>query len=354
LSSAAAGHLTHTEIYQQPELWPDTAERVKRKTGDGGLFSPNLACILTGAGSSAYAARAIEAAFPGGRAVPSTDLLVDAPDFGPEGVLISLARSGDSPESVGVIRRMRRLFPQVRHVAITCNAEGQLARFAGVTAIVLDSRTNDRSLVMTSSFSNMVLAGLCLRHSREIAVALPTLASRVKQNLAALNSTAQAIAAEPVSRAVILSSAPMIGWGQEASLKIIEMTAGRIPALAETFLGLRHGPMSFLRPDTLVLSILSSDPLTRRYEEDLLSELRAKKLGRIVGIAAGDARRDLFDQTAPAMAPELPDQLRTPFEIVFPQLLAYHLSLRAGLDPDNPSPGGVINRVVQGVRIYED
>jgi len=28
------------------------------------------------------------------------------------------------------------------------------------------------------------------------------------------------------------------------------------------------------------------------------------------------------------------------------------LSLGIGLNPDNPSPNGVINRVVQGVRIY--
>jgi tagatose-6-phosphate ketose/aldose isomerase len=132
------------------------------------------------------------------------------------------------------------------------------------------------------------------------------------------------------------------------------MTAGRITVLAETHLGLRHGPMSFLRPDTLVVSLQSSDPRHRRYEEDLLDELRGKKLGRIIGIAADDSRRGLLHVAVPAMAAELPDSLRTPFEIVFPQLLAYHLSLREELNPDSPSPGGVITRVVQGVRIYED
>jgi tagatose-6-phosphate ketose/aldose isomerase len=112
--------------------------------------------------------------------------------------------------------------------------------------------------------------------------------------------------------------------------------------------------MSYLRPDTLVVSLLSSDPRQRRYEEDVLDELRAKKLGRIIGIASDNARRGSFHETVPAMAPELPDNLRTPFEIVFPQLLAYHLSLREDLNPDSPSPGGVITRVVQGVRIYEE
>jgi len=54
----------------------------------------------------------------------------------------------------------------------------------------------------------------------------------------------------------------------------------------------------------------------------------------------------------PAVLPDAPDDLRTPFEILIPQLLGYHLSLRIGLNPDNPSPDGIINRVVQGVKIH--
>jgi tagatose-6-phosphate ketose/aldose isomerase len=52
------------------------------------------------------------------------------------------------------------------------------------------------------------------------------------------------------------------------------------------------------------------------------------------------------------MAPDLPDDLRAPFEITFPQLLAYHLSLASQLDPDNPSPDGVITRVVQRFQLH--
>lgn len=348
--SETIGSLTRAEIFQQPDLWPDTFERVADTVDP---FPSDRPCVITGAGSSAYAALAIQAAFPAAKAVPSTDLLVGALPFGPGGILVSLARSGDSPESAAVIRKVRRLFPEVRHFAITCNADGQLARFPGVTAIILDPRSNDRSLAMTSSFSNLVLAGLCLRHAREIGWVLPNVCGRVKENLAALDAKAQALAGEGVSRVAILASAPMMGWAQEASLKILEMSAGRVPVLAETHLGLRHGPMSFLRPDTIVLSLLSSDPLRRRYEEDLLEELRTKGLGRIIAITSDAAPGLAFGEAVPAMAPELPDNLRTPFEIVFPQLLAYHLSLRAGLNPDNPSPDGFITRVVQGVRIHE-
>ena len=111
--------------------------------------------------------------------------------------------------------------------------------------------------------------------------------------------------------------------------------------------------MAFVRPDTLVLCLLSNDPLRRLYEVDLLRELRAKKIGTLVGIVGPEAPDGLFDAVIPAAAPSLRDDLRTPYEIMAPQLLGYHLSRAKGLDPDNPSPGGVINRVVQGVIIHE-
>lgn len=346
-----AGRVTLGEIFQQPDLWPDSLLRVMNMNRR--LLPSGERCVITGAGSSAYAAMAVAAAWPSSQAIPSTDLLSDvAPEFASGGFLISLARSGDSPESIGVVNRIQRLFPNVRHLAITCNADGRLARVPELTPVILDPRTNDRSLVMTSSFSNLALAGLAMRHSTELSEILPRLCSRVKENLVALDAQARNVASGHVGRVVVLACAPLRGWALEASLKILEMTAGRIPVIAETHLGLRHGPMSFVHPDTVVLSLASSNPLVRRYEQDLLDELHSKKLGRIIHIASGAPPP--FGDTVPAMAPDLPDMLRTPFEIVFPQLVAYHLSLRESLNPDNPSPGGVINRVVQGVRIYED
>ncbi len=354
LTNTERGAITHAEIIQQPELWPDTFDRVVCGISRHEWLSENREFVFTGAGSSAYAGTAAQAAFPRGRAVPTTDLLVDPePRFAQDGVLVSLARSGDSPESVAVVRRIQRLCPHVRQVAITCNERGQLAQCAGVDAIVLDPRTNDRSLAMTSSFSNLVLAGMCLSRHAEIGPTLRTVCARAANRLRLLEARAAELAAGSVTRVVILAPAPMMGWAQEAALKILEMSAGRIPVMPETHLGLRHGPMSFLRSDTLVLSIFSSDPLRRRYEEDLLQELKNKQLGRIVVITAEEEQGPSFAEIVPAMAGELPDYLRTPFEIMFPQLLAYHLSLQTGLNPDNPSPGAVITRVVQGVRIHE-
>jgi tagatose-6-phosphate ketose/aldose isomerase len=164
----------------------------------------------------------------------------------------------------------------------------------------------------------------------------------------------EALARRVEDRILLLSSGTLFGWAQEAGLKVLEMTAGRYPAIAETYLGLRHGPMSFVRSNTVVLCLLSNDRYVRRYEEDLVRELRAKRIGYLVGICAeGETETaSLFHEIIPPIGVNTPDALRTPFEIVAPQLFGYHLSLTSGLNPDNPSPDGVINRVVQGVKIY--
>ena len=217
---------------------------------------------------------------------------------------------------------------------------------------MLDPRTNERSLVMTSSFSNLVLAGLALSRPDAMDTAVAACAPAAESLLPLIDRDCRDAAARARDRIVFLASSPLTGWASEARLKALEITAGTFPVMVETYLGLRHGPLSFLRPDTLVLCLLSSDPSRRLYEQDLLRELRAKKIGYLVGVADPAEAGDLFDAVIPAIAPHLADDLRTPFEIIALQLFGYHLSRAKGLDPDSPSPGGVINRVVQGVVIH--
>jgi tagatose-6-phosphate ketose/aldose isomerase len=266
--------------------------------------------------------------------------------------VISLARSGDSPESPAVVERVRALRPDILQIAIVCNEDGALSQASLDGLIVLDPRTNDQSLVMTSAFSNLVLAGLALAQPDVAAATVDDFSRGATNLLPGIDRSCQRVAECVRDRIVILSSSPLHGWARESGLKALEMTAGHFPIVTETYLGLRHGPMSFVKADTLVLCLLSSDPVRRRYEVDLIHELRAKKIGYLVGIADPADSEGLFDDIIPAVAPHANDVLRTPYEIIGPQLLGYYLSLRLGLNPDNPSPNGLINRVVQGVRIY--
>ena len=354
-----SGSLLAAEIAQQPALWPTTLDRLKFPDYAGEITVAPV--VFTGAGSSAYAASAIVEAWPAARALPTTDLLLESaerieaivPSIVDGGVLISLARSGDSPESAAVVKKFQRHFPSVQHLAIVCNGDGRLTRLPGVRAICLDPRTNDRSLAMTASFSNLVLAGLALVEREQVAAQLPDICSRADRNLIETSGILAQVAQHCKDRVVVLASG-MQALAKEAALKIVELTAGRVMTMSETFLGFRHGPVGFLRADTPIVCFLSSDPQKRLYEEDMIEDLRARGLGRLVIIGDGNHAVQHGEWFIPANAPMLPDALRTPFEIPFAQLLAYHLSIHAQVDPDNPSPDGTITRVVKPFRIHEE
>ena len=349
--------LLAAEIAHQPTLWLDTLARVR-------AFLPGLGfharpVILTGAGTSAYAGQAVAAAWPGARAIATTDLMLlslgeietAAPGIASGGLLISLARSGDSPESVGVVRRFQAIFPAVSHLAITCNANGKLARLHGVDVLALSPETNDRSLAMTASFSNLVLAGMLLLHHDSITPHLPSICSNVHDLIADMYAVAQAMAAQPSERFVVLASG-MQGLAVEAALKTLELTGGERLGIAESFLGFRHGPASALRPKTPVLCFTSNDADKLQYEEDFIREFRARGLGKFALIGRDLVQSWPHDWFVPSLAPMLPDHLRTPFEIVFAQLFAYCSSLQAGVDPDNPSPDGQVTRVVKPFQLH--
>jgi len=355
--SGSIGSQTWQEIQQQPLLWPTTAQRVDAAISQFQLNSKfkTARVVITGAGTSAWAANSVAPVWPRSRAVPSTDLLVETERYVDDmEILLSLARSGNSPESLAVVERVHNLRPDVWHLAVTCNVQGALATSPLVNAIVLDPRANDQSLVMTSSFSNLVLAGLRLAKAGMMESVISTAVFNAERLFPVINQKMKELARRVEDRILLLSSGALFGWAQEGALKVLEMTAGRYPAIAESYLGLRHGPMSFVRSNTVVLCLLSNDRYARHYEEDLVRELRSKKIGYLVGICAEGENEtaSLFHETIPPIGVNTPDALRTPFEIIAPQLFGYHLSLANGLDPDNPSPGGVINRVVQGVKIY--
>jgi tagatose-6-phosphate ketose/aldose isomerase len=398
---------TAREIMQQPWAWRETARIVFRQAAvvreffqrDDGVTG----LVLTGAGSSAYAGLALAPLFRqvcgcAASAVPTTDLLLDIRGaFLPGGrspsrsLLVSLARSGDSPESTAVVDRLLRELPEVRHLVLCSNGNGALARryreCPNVLTLILPEATNDRSLVMTSSFSSLVVAGQCVAAcstgfqcrgdrrrgdspsvlgrspSRATTRGRPyiggyqaMLASMVEAGEALLDASAVAedLAAAAPERVGLLASPALFGMAREGALKLLESTAGGVATLAETFLGFRHGPMTFANDRAALLFFFSSDAATRKYELDLAREVRAKKLGmRSIGLGPVEEPGCLDASLASAYRQPIPDVYRAPLDVIFPQMLALFSSLRLGLRPDAPSASGVIHRVVEGVKIHD-
>jgi len=362
---------TFREICQQPSTWIRTCELMQSRAAELRDLVEGISWLaLSGSGSSEYARDCARLALRKSlginvRAVAAGDLLTCGRYVLPVGqpsVMVSLARSGDSPESVGALALVRNLEPDARHLVLTCNREGRLANAfrddPKVRVITLDDATNDRSLVMTSSFTNMVLGARFLGFSKD-SVAYTTLAgalARAASTLLRSQMTALAtLARMPFRRALFLGTGARFAAAREASLKMLEMTAGRVTTTCETWLGLRHGPMSGVHDDTLVVCFLSSDPVVRAYESDVLRELDRKRLGLARIIAGRDVTEDVAspqDSVVPYQCPELADDDLPMLDVIVSQLLALFRCLHEGLRPDSPSEGGVIQRVVQSFTLY--
>jgi tagatose-6-phosphate ketose/aldose isomerase len=372
---------TAREIAQQPAVWEKVLDLLESRAPEiraflraSGAAGPREATILlAGAGSSDYIGRAVAGSLRlrlhrEVAAIPTTHLVthpVTSLSPGRSYLIIHFARSGDSPESLAAYRFVKRARPDARHIVITCNAFGALHQEAREDAatllITLPEETNDRSLAMTSSFTSMALCavGLAwlddvpgLRRHMEI---VGSAAKRVMEESA---DALQEFSERGFSRACYLGSDTLEGAMNEGALKMMEMTAGRIFTASNSFLGIRHGPQVIINSQCAVIACLSSAPAVRRYETDLLRELRRKEQGGgilAISVSADAALNGLADVVIPLVtnAAVIPDELRLFTDLVVCQLLAFMKSRSYGLMPDNPSPGGVINRVVQGVVIYD-
>lgn len=369
--SEFGGLATATEIAQQPGVWRALAASLEQDLPRVSAFlgnsmqDPAQRVILTGAGSSAYAgeivADTLNAAWPARvQAVPTTSLLTHAElflDSAAPTLLVSFARSGDSPESVAAVELVRTLVPGARFLHVTCNAGGALARQADgnadVCTLLMPPASCDRAFAMTSSFTSMVLATLCALGPGAAADKLDkvdTLAALADHALAAWAQPVAALAAQAVERVVYLGAGPLEALAKEAALKVLELTAGKVQAMANTPMGFRHGPKAAVNEATVVVLFRSAGQLARKYDNDLLAELQRD------GVAAhcltvGD-EGDFGLGAASAQAHGLPDAWLAPVWLLMAQQYALLQSARLGLKPDNPFAGGIVNRVVQGVTIY--
>lgn len=361
---------TLSEILQQPETWIQTAEQVSSYVGKlQSLLEGSTFLVLTGSGSSEYAGECVRLPLQKALRLPvqsigSGAVLTNGSALLPEtaGVMVSFARSGDSPESVAALHLAQKLNANIRHLIVTCNEDGRLSRSAAedetLEAMVLDPRTNDRSLVMTSSFTNMALASLVLaflQTPQEFVQRAQQLSKTCGDLLRTALERFPAFVEERFERAFYLASPSLFGAARETALKMTEMTAGRVITVCETYLGLRHGPMSAVHSDSLVVCYLSANPLIRAYELDVIRELNEKQLGMKKLFIGSDIPADIAGprDLIVDLAGFDHDDSTAILYVVAGQVLALLRCLQEGLRPDAPSEDGVINRVVGEFRIYD-
>ncbi|MEP7106521.1 MAG: SIS domain-containing protein [Ferruginibacter sp.] len=366
------------EIASQPKLWQDTYESILSKKDQIVAFLDeiykinNLQVILTGAGSSAFIGEILQYSFYKNtgltvKAIPTTDLVTHPRDFFQQSVptlMISFARSGDSPESIATFELAEKLTDTIYHLIITCNPEGKLAEMALNTknsfVFLLPEGTNDQALAMTSSFTSMTLTGLLISNIKKIEENEGNLKKLIEFGQIILNKYGAElgkVADLDFKRIVFLGSGPLKGTAKESHLKVIELTDGQIICQYDSFLGFRHGPKAIIDETTLLIYLFSNDPYVYNYEVDLVKSTNETE-NFIFSIGIGQCLAEQEDLNLNLTIDlctgrdQIPDDFFSICSIIPAQILGFYKSLSLGLTPDSPSKNGGIHRIVQGVTIY--
>jgi tagatose-6-phosphate ketose/aldose isomerase len=365
---------TAREISGQPALWQSIFNKLLTQQDEIRVFIEKVfkkvdKIILTGAGSSAYIGFSLEGVFHRGSrrttvSVPSTHLVSHACDYLDATVptlLVSFARSGNSPESVAVVKKADQICDECYHLIITCNPDGDLAnhefRNSGYV-FLLPPESNDKSLAMTGSYSGMLLAALLIcdievLNSREFT--LKALQDYGTKLLTDHREAIRKIAELPFTRAVFLGSGPQFGTATESHLKLQELTDGKVICKNDSFLGFRHGPKAVVDEHTLMVYYMSNSREVLRYEQDLVYGMNeGKKPLYQVGISERSIDSLPLDQLLELTdnSEHIEESYLAVATILFGQMLGFYKSLQLNLQPDSPSASGAISRIVKGVTIY--
>jgi tagatose-6-phosphate ketose/aldose isomerase len=366
---------TSGEIANQPKVWLKTYQKLASEKDEISSFwnraiQKSKKIILTGAGTSAYIGQSLEGSFLKHTgitcmAIPTTHLVTHASDFLTKEepiLLVSFARSGNSPESVAAVKLVDQLCDYCIHLIITCDQEGQLAKYKSKNekyTFVLPRESNDKSLAMTSSYTGMLLTGLLFSRFEMIGSLLDqvvTLAEYGSRIITHYGETLKEFAKTDFNRAVVLGSGPLYGTASESALKLQELTDGYIICKNDSFLAFRHGPKAVIDEKTIVIFLFSNRESVLRYEKDFVLSLnKGKKAMALLGVSENSqAGLNLDVDIFFSDSPKLLDEDFLPVCSILPaQILGLFKSMELGLKPDNPSVSGAISRVVEGVIIYD-
>lgn len=371
---------TAKEIVQQPEAWRDGIKNLIDNKQTIEVFmgkfldKDNSRIILTGAGTSAFAGEVCEPYLTSllGRRVeaiattdivgcPNNYLIKDIPTL-----LISFARSGNSPESVHAVKLANEIVDDLYQVVITCNENGKLAKNTKEDEksllLLMPSQTDDVGFAMTSSFSTMTMSCMAIFNIDNIESFerdVELLSNSVEKFLDNRIDEITKIANSNFERIIYLGSGTSRGLSRESSLKVLELTGGIVNANYDTPLGFRHGPKSVIDDTTLTVIYISNDNYTRLYDLDLVREMLEHRKNDKIVLVGCDLDNDIKDKADYYFELEkqnytVKDEVLLPLQqIVFAQALAFLKSVNLGITPDNPCPTGEVNRVVQGVILHD-
>ena len=372
---------TAKEILQQPKLWKEALTLFKDSEKDLLDFFSRInlneeyRIIFTGAGTSEYVGNILETFLNKNEkkefeSIATTDILNNPLNYfkkEKKTLIVSFARSGDSPESAGVIDIADKLIDEVYHLFITCNKEGALAKRAEgnekIFLLLMPEESNDKGFAMTSSFSCMLLSGILAfsKNSEEVIEEMFKIIDIAEKELKNKYIEIKEIAEQEHKRIVVLGSGILKGLAQELSLKVMELSAGKVVSVSNTTLGFRHGPKAIVNNETIVFELINQDEYAVKYDEGLLEEMSEDKSADKL-IAYNISSNDLIEESTYKVI-KLDETDRQKIKnrelaslfiyLIYGQIYAFFKSQYLGNTTDNPFPSGEVNRVVKKFKVHK-
>ena len=375
--TAMGANITTAEIRQQPELWEDTLgiyrsnlAKVEEFLAEArAMANGRLTVIFTGAGTSDYVGDTIAPYLRRHgdtdayefKAIATTDLVSAPYDFlraKDPTLLVSFARSGNSPESLAAVDVVRQVVDDVRFLNVTCAPEGRLAVQSADdphALTLLIPRANDKGFAMTGSYSCMALLATLIfdTASDDDKGAWVRAASEMGAEVVSREDEVAAFLAGNYDRVTYLGSGSFGGLAQEAQLKILELAHGLTATSFDTSMGYRHGPKSFVDDKTLVFVFVNNDAYTRQYDLDILHEIAGDEIAmKTIAVQQAGATEFGGESFTFASHDALPEAYAALPFVMVAQVVSLLNSVKVGNTPDTPSPTGTVNRVVKGVTIH--
>lgn len=376
--------ITTEEIKQQPKLWQEALDIYEGKKQEIKDFLAKVTAdsqgkrvrvIFTGAGTSQYVGDTVtphlnqtgdtsQFVF---ESYATTDIVAHPQSYlfpDETTILVSFARSGNSPESLAAKEIANKYVNNIYHLLITCASEGKLATESegkeNEFLLSMPEKSNDAGFAMTGSFTCMTLSAMLVfdttadSEKAEYVKAAATLGEEVVSR----EEDIQKWVDLDYDRVVYLGSGALSGLAREAQLKLLELTAGQVATVFDSSMGFRHGPKSFINEKTIVFDFVANDTYTSQYDYDILTEVATDDIAQAtVGIEqqSQDSGKEFEGSrfTFSSDAILLPaGYLALPY-IMVAQTFALLTSVKVDNTPDTPSATGTVNRVVKGVTIHE-
>ena len=371
--------ITVREIEQQPVVWKEALENYYNKKIEIDAFLAKIAnkhnkvrVIFTGAGTSAFVGDTVMPYLKSKvdetkwelTSTPTTDLLSNPRQYFNKEIptlLVSYSRSGNSPESMAAVDLGNQLVKDFYQLTITCAKDGKVAiNAAGDEKNLLllqPSLSNDKGFAMTSSFTCMTLTTLLVFDTltdEEKSNAVNIIADMAEDAMSKIDVISEMIS-QDFKRVIYLGSGSLAALTREASLKILELTAGKIATLFDSSLGFRHGPKSFVDEESLIFVFMSNDPYTRLYDLDMINEIYKDNIAQNVYSITTDENEEFAGNKFlyPKIGKDIPEGYLALAYVVFAQIVSVMAAVKVKNTPDTPSATGTVNRVVKGVIIHE-